>query len=357
MHPDSRKAEPIRRVIGVAVVTLSLVVLSIVASQSASSALPPRLDTYVTGVVKLTPEARQKLMNGEPVTKLLDGDASKEVGVFGAVWIKARIHDYVERLKDIENFERGGSFKITRRISAPPTLADFAGLHLPDEDFKDLRSCRVGECEMKLGEEALEQFHRDVDWKSPTAAANADATMRQLALRYVAGYLEGGDARLAVYRDKARPTFVAREFREMTERMPELTAYMPDLRRYLLEFPKATLSDSSSFVYWQETVFGLKPTIRVSHVVIRETPEATTVASKMLYSTHYFWTALELRALVPDASRGPGFWFVTVSRSRSDGLTGFVGTVIRGRVRREAEEGTLAALRATREALETTTAR
>jgi hypothetical protein len=178
--------------------------------------------------------------------------------------------------------------------------------------------------------------------------------MREIALRYVAGYLEGGDARLAVYRDQARPTFVAREFREMIEGMPELTAYMLDLRRYLLEFPKATLPGSSSFLYWQETAFGLKPTIRVNHVVIRQTPEATIVASKMLYATHYFWTALELRLLLPDTSRGPGFWFVTVSRSRSDGLSGFTGTMIRRRVQREAVDGTLAALRATQETLRTT---
>jgi hypothetical protein len=29
--------------------------------------------------------------------------------------------------------------------------------------------------------------------------------------------------------------------------------------------------------------------------------------------------ALELHVVVPDASRGPGFWFITVNRSRSDG--------------------------------------
>jgi hypothetical protein len=71
-----------------------------------------------------------------------------------------------------------------------------------------------------------------------------------------------------------------------------------------------------------------------------------------LYATHYFWTGLELRALLQDPSRGSGFWFITVSRSRSDGLTGFTGTVLGGKVRREVEEGTLAALHATKRALE-----
>ncbi len=76
------------------------------------------------------------------------------------------------------------------------------------------------------------------------------------------------------------------------------------------------------------------------------------VASKMLYASHYFWTAIELRVLVPDPSRGEGFWFASVNRSRSDGLSGFVGTLIRGKVRGEAEKGMAAALSITKAMVE-----
>jgi len=138
----------------------------------------------------------------------------------------------------------------------------------------------------------------------------------------------------------------------MVDRTPTLTEFMPNLRRYLLEYPKVQLPDSTSFLYWQEVQFGLKPTLRISHLSIREGPEDTVVATKMLYASHYFWTALELRTLVPDPSRGTGFWLFTISRSRSDGLSGFLGRLIRGRVRSEAQEGTLAALKATKNKLE-----
>jgi hypothetical protein len=59
-----------------------------------------------------------------------------------------------------------------------------------------------------------------------------------------------------------------------------------------------------------------------------------------------------MRVLVPDPARGRGFWFVTVNRCRSDGLSGFVGRMVRNRVRSEVEEGTLAALTATKANLE-----
>lgn len=323
-----------------------------VPSQAAPPPMPPRLDGYLTQVVKLSPEERKQLAGGSPIAKLLDADKSKEVSVFGAIWIDAPVHRYVEAVKDIERFESGGSFKITKRISEPPRPEDFANLHLPASDVEDLRKCAVGDCSVKLGEEAIGRFRSDVDWAGPNAQASADAVMRRLAFQYATGYIEGGNTRLAVLRDKSRPAFVAQEFRDMIDRMPELTSYLPDLRRYLLEFPTRPLPDATSFLYWQETEFGLKPTIRISHVVVREGPEDAIVASKLLYATHYFWTGLELRALIPGPSRERGFWLITVSRSRSDGLSGFTGTVIRGRVQGEVKEGTLSALRSTKRVLE-----
>ena len=50
---------------------------------------------------------------------------------------------------------------------------------------------------------------------------------------------------------------------------------------------------------------------------------------------------------------GPGFWFVTVNRSRSDGLSGFVGRMIRGKVREAARSGLENALVSTKSRLET----
>jgi hypothetical protein len=313
---------------------------------------PQRLEHYLAGVVKLPAAQRAQLLGGAPVTKLLDADGSKEVAIFGAIWVDAPITRYVDALQDIENFERGGGFRVTKRISEPPALEDFAQLHLPEEDVDDLRTCRVGDCEVKLSESSLKRFRTEIDWKAPGARVAADALMQRIALEYVSGYLEGGNERLAVYRDKSRPTFVAREFRGLIDQMPELTTYMPAMRHYLLEFPRVSLPDSTSFLYWQDTVFGLKPTIRISHVTIREGEDGTIVTSKMLYASHYFWTGVELRALLPDPARGSGFWLVTVNRSRSDGLSGFTGAFVRRRVRSEVQEGTLAALKGTRTRLE-----
>jgi hypothetical protein len=300
----------------------------------------------------LTRSERQRLLNGEALTRLLDADASKEVAVFGAVWINAPMRRYAEAVADIETFEQGGGFKVTKRISTPPRLDDLSALQLPDDDLDDLRKCRVGDCDIKLGEQALTRFRSEIDWNAPDARASANALMQQLAFEYVSRYLQGGNHQLAVYRDNSRPTFVAQELQTMVDQAPLLSAYMPDMRRYLLEYPRVMIPAATSFLYWQETEFGLKPTIRISHLTIRETPDDTVVTSKMLYASHYFGTGLEVRVLVPDASRGSGFWFVTVNRSRSDGLSGFTGMFVRRRVRSEVRDGTMAGLLATKRRVE-----
>ena len=316
------------------------------------ASLPALLNTYITTYVRLTPAERTTLLTNGPVTKLLDAEPSKEVAVFGAVWIDAVPGDYVRLVKDIERFERGGAFRITKRISDPPKVADFASLNLPDEDIAALKTCRVGACEIKLSAEALEGIRGDVDWTRPTARSDAMAVFRRLIHEYVTAYVEGGNDHLAVYRDSTRPTFVATEFKAMIDRMPELGEQLPELKAYLLRYPHVTLPGGTSFLYWQEAQFGLKPTIHVNHLVIDDRPGVTAVASKMIYASHYFWTALDLRVLVPDPSRGRGFWFVNVTRCRSDGLSGFVGRLIRGKVQDEAQKGLEAALTATKAKLE-----
>ena len=314
--------------------------------------LPERFEHFLSSVVRPSAAERRRLLGGAAVTKLLDGDPTKFVAVFGAIWINATPRRYVEAVHDIETFERGGSFRVTRRISEPPRLQDFAPLRLSREDVESLDNCRTGDCDLKISEAAMATIRARVNFRAPSAHQDAEAVFRDRMLDLVRQYRAVGNAALPVYHDRPAPTNVADEFRRMVTDMPSITAYLPRLRGYLLDYPRAVLPDASDFLYWQEVTFGLKPTIRISHLVIHEAPHETVVASKMLYASHYFLTALELRVLAADPARGPGFWFITVSSSRIDGLTGFTGFFVRRRVRSEAERGTQTILAATKARLE-----
>jgi len=151
-HPPGRLA----RAIAAAVLILSAA--TVTDSQTTPASFPPLLNSYITTSVRLTRPAREALLAGEPVTSLLDAVPETEVAIFGAVWIDAAPDTCVRLIKDIERFERGGAFRVTKRISDPPQLVDFALLTLPDQDIEALKACRVSDCDIKLSEQALERI-------------------------------------------------------------------------------------------------------------------------------------------------------------------------------------------------------
>jgi hypothetical protein len=55
----------------------------------------------------------------------------------------------------------------------------------------------------------------------------------------------------------------------------------------------------------------------------------------MLLASHYFRAALELKSLAPDGSSqdGKSSYLICLNRSFVDGLTGFKGGLIRGKVK------------------------
>src|SRR5689334_10470251 len=164
-HPASAGFDRRKRPVPSAGLLFVLIVLacSHVHTQ-ARTTFPPRLERYMTDTVRLTAIERDRLMRSEVITRLLPADESKEVAILGAVWINAPMHRYIEAVTNIESFETGAGFKVTKKISTPPKLEDFRALRIPDEDLQDLRRCRVGDCELKVAESAINRFHREVNW-------------------------------------------------------------------------------------------------------------------------------------------------------------------------------------------------
>ena len=171
-------------------------------------------------------------------------------------------------------------------------------------------------------------------------------------------YLEGGDKTFGAYRDKKRPLYLDKEFDGLLENSPYILEYDPKFHAYLDDFPEAELPGGEDFLYWSKVKFGLKPTVRVSHVVIYPITEGRNIeyviGSKMLYASHYFHTGLELKYLSRDSAKpdAKGFYLISVNRSRSDGLTGFFGGIIRSRAQSGARDGLAAALEDSKKLLE-----
>jgi hypothetical protein len=342
-----------RFVVLVGLVLLSLLTTAHHRAATRQVARPPEKVPSLSVLVDFTPEEIQTLKAGQPVSKLFQSDPDYEVAVAGAVWINAPIKAYIEAVKDIERLEHGHGFLVTKRISDPPRPEDFAALQLTDFDVEQLKECRVGDCGIKLNKSAIERIQTQIDWSKPTAKADVNALVRQMALEFVTAYEREGNKALVVYANKKQPVDIAKQFDTIVGEMQPLWRVEPDLRQYLLEYPQAKLPNSTSFLYWQMVDFGIRPVFRINHVVITETAGHTIVASKLIYATHYFWTGLETRELIPDAS-GRGFWFADVSRGRSGSLakSGPKGHVIREQARKHSLKGLNEGMMATKSFLE-----
>ena len=301
--------------------------------------------TFFKKSIKLTDKEIETMQQGTPITKILETPVKNEVAVFGAVWIDAPIEGFVEAQMDIESFETGDAVLAIKKLSEPPKLEDFATLKIPEEDLDALPDCKVGDCDVKVDEPNLLRLQEEVDWSAPDAHDKANALIRKLNLEGMEAYRTGGDKAFAAYRDKKRPTFLDKEFEGLLSNSPYLLKYVPEFHRYLKDYPKAELPGSKEFMYWALNQFGLKPTFRISHVVVYPIPHGDeteyVIGSQMLYSSHYFHSALELKFLVTDDLRpnAKGYYLISINRSRSDGLTGFFGGIVRSAASKEARKG------------------
>ena len=313
--------------------------------------------TFLTRHLAFTEKQFRQAEEGRPVVKSLETGLDREVAIFGIIRVGAGIETFLDQFRDIEQFERGAGVLQIRKISDPPLLSDFSDLTLPDDDLEALPRCRIGDCLMKVDEYALRRYQTEIDWSRPDAHAQANALTRQLLLEAVVSYQQGGNKALGQLRDQQRPTFIGDEFIGMLEHSPYLPEYVPELDSYLREYPASRPARVEEFFYWSKVNFGLRDTVRVNHVVVYRSPNATSdvaIASKMLYASHYFHTALDLRYLTQDPARPgePGFYLMVLLRSRSDGLSGALGWMVRRRAVKSSTEGLASYLRSVKRNLE-----
>ena len=280
---------------------------------------------------------------GEAVVKSLDTPLRQELAVFGLVYVQAPTARFVDRFRDIERFEKGPGIPQIGRFSNPPRLEDLAALTLPAKDVAALAGCRPGHCDLKLSTAAMARFRTQVDWSSPNASLQAHRVTREMVLELVQAYQANGNAALGQYDDESEPLIVAEQFRGVLTNSNRLPIPVPELLAYLDAYPRGRPAGAEDFFYWSMVDFGLKLTVRVSHVIIyplaaKPSGVSHVIAIKQLYASHYFHTALELRFLVDDdrlAGRG-GFYLLSLIRSRSDGTTGLKGSFLRPIISRRA---------------------
>jgi hypothetical protein len=308
----------------------------------AATALPgfsqsnPDLQTFFQQNIGLSPDQVAAIQSGQPVAKTLPSRSPAEVFLFGAVYIHAAPESYIEFAHNFDRLRKLPSYLALALFSDPPQLSNLKDFTFDSEDFKALKDCKPGDCQIQMPTSSIEDLHKSVDLSAPDAKEQVDRLLQKTVLERLIAYQREGNQALGVYNDKRNPTEVPEQFKYMLSYSRALPKYLPDFYSYLLAYPNNKPANVEDTFYWARVKFGLKPTLRVVQMVtMRGNPAdqvAYAIAEKQLYSSHYFETALDLAFCIRganDPKQPAGFYLIMAMGSEQAGLTGAKGSIVR----------------------------
>lgn len=321
--------------------SIYLVLLLIVAFTSASHGQLSK-DQFLRQLAPTVAEGElTSLQNGNILVKVLPSRDKREVSVMGVVKLRD-VQDI-----DLARFRAGLSQKNNKAVLGggilppEPSLQDLAELTLDDRDVEKLKTCSVGDCDLKLSAPMIRRFNTEIDWNSAEQKVRATELFKTLLIDYVRDYLKRGDRALIEYADKRKPVRLADEYRAITEGSVLVRGLAPELLDYLKKFPTAELPGAESRVDWSKVDSGLKPIITLTHSVgySRQLQDDLflTIATKQIYASHYIDASMAFTSLLRFGSgESTEEYLLFTSTSRSDSLGGALSGMAHAVVEREA---------------------
>ena len=293
-------------------------------------------------------------MSAEDLTKLEAGGVAAraqqtgddEIVVFAAVKIRAPRDRVLDYYGQVISFVDGKVTFAFGRFGTPPAADNVKDLAFEDYEIEELRKCKPGKCDMRLGGAAIDALQKSVAWTSPGAGEQVNAFARKAAVDYVTAYQSRGDAALVTYDDRAKPVSLQAQWRGIIGNSALLPEYAPELKSYLEQYPRGSLPGARDILYWNKEYYGLKPIISIVHGIVYQPPTRTDrafVVQKQIYASHYYDGSLAVAMLLSSVEGGaPSTYLVYVNRSRGDLLKGGFGglkrNVAQTQARKAAEE-------------------
>jgi hypothetical protein len=313
-------------------VALLLVMMFTAAPSGISQA---ELQTVFRHDVGLSKDQIAAIRSGQPVAKNLPSRTPAEVFLFGAIYIRATPQSYIRFASDVNRLRKRPYTQELEMFSNPPKPSDLKNFSFDSDDVQALRRCQPGDCLIQMPAKSIEDFKRSINWSAADVDEQVNQLVRMKALQHLLAYQRMGNQALDVYDDKRDPTDVAQQFAYLLSYSKALPEHLPDFYHYLLAYPNAKSASIEDTFYWARLKFGLKPTVRVVHMVTMRGSTADqiacAIAEKQLYSSHYFETELDLSFCVrgSDDPAHPGFYLIMAKGSEQAGLTGRVGAIVR----------------------------
>jgi hypothetical protein len=326
---------------------------SLLASTLAPAQQTPRsLAEFLTRNIGLDAQQLVAVEQGEPVVRVLDTQNQRDVAIFGIVTVPAPRTAYVRNLLD-PNSSLGNSARVHSGVfGSRASVADMKAFSVTRDDLKDLRKCRVGDCDFKLPATEIRRLQEQLTGSTADQQARVSEYARQRLVTYVDDYRARGNAALVVYDDRGGVR-ASDAFGALLAESPYVFKYVPALAAFLTGYPRGALPGASDVIYWAEDEPPhLRRTLSINHRVVYtppEFPDMTLVASKQIYANHYFEAAFDLMSVIERAGSASnavsgGSYLMVLRRYRFDNLPSGGLLNIRGRAIRALREQMLADL-------------
>jgi hypothetical protein len=331
-------------------ITAALVCISLAGAQ------PPDAREEVHGYLErqgFDAPAIARLETGQVVAQAADGrSADREISVVGAVKIRVPRAQVASYYGQMIAYVDGQVTLAFGRFSSPPAIGDVTNLAFDRGEVEQLKTCRPGKCDIRLGGAGLDALRASIDWNASDYVERVNAFARKAAVEYVTAYQARGDAALVTYNDRAQPVSLKDQWLGILSNSPLFPEYVPELKTYLERFPGGALPGARDVFYWVKENYGLAPVLSLVHGVVYappSRPDRTIVAQKQLYASHYYDGSLAVATLLDTQDGGrPATYLVYANRSRGDLLKGGFGGLKRGVARsqaRKAAEETLGTIK------------
>jgi hypothetical protein len=338
---------------------IAFVVLVFVAGMPCFSQTSAELLPYFKQVGLSQDQIDAITKHGQAVAINLKSRTPAEIYVFGAVYVNALAASYAKFASDYDRLRKVPEYLAIQEFSNPPKGSDLKGFELGEQDIKGLKDCKPGDCQIQLPGNLMEQIKSSVDWSAPNVVDVVNQEIQRVVPPRLTLYQQQGDKILgAVYNDKNQQVGVADQFKYLLSYSQVLPKSSTDFYNYLLSYPESKPPGVTNIFYWDNVKFGLKPTLRIIHVVTKQGANPTEpvyiVAEKQLYSSHYFETALDLTYCISAGGnpQQPGFYLIKLMGSEQAGLTGFKGSIVRKVAVGKSVSGLQSSLTAIKSALE-----
>ena len=277
----------------------------------------------------------KQLCNGRIITGTLPTQDKHQMTLIGIVKLRTTPAQFAEYAEEVERLVATEHVSLLSRIDFSDLQAALQSYPVMPADIREVPSCEVGDCDVKLPRGVILQLAQ----LNPAASGyeqRVGVVIRQWLHQYLLDYERDGNAALVEYGDKHPPQSLHDGFSELIANAQVLAYRAPALHDYLNGTIDRQPDGSRESFVWSVEKFGMRPLTTVTHTVVDRNPGGdhadVWVGMKLLYASHYLHASLRSMRVINDwSSVEPASYLVCVDRLMFDAK---VGGIVRAMAKR-----------------------